>query len=324
MLAFVRSFEEAKINLREVDIFGLIPEKHLIRYCSVKDKITNYVFDNYSKPENYDFLLSLVKTIDKIERQKLNIDLNFLKSKLGQNKARKLYKNLSTMESYICYDAFKAKTGRLTTKKNSFPILTLNSEYRSVLKPNHDWFVELDFNAAELRTLLALSGKKQPTEDLHDWNVKNVYNNSLERKDAKERVFAWLYNHRSRDSFLSKVYDREIVKKKFWDGAQVKTIFDRQIVADEEHSVNYIIQSTTSDLFLKRMIEVAELLKGRKTNVAFSLHDSLVLDFSMEDKDILKDLINVFSDTELGKYKINLKAGKNFGNMVELNTTWMQ
>jgi len=324
MMAFVRSFEEAKIDLREVDIFNLIPEKHLIQYCNIKDRITSYVFDNYPKPENYDFLLSLVKAVDTIERQRLNIDLNFLKSKLGQNKARKLYKNLSNIESYIRYDAFKSKTGRLTTKKSSFPILTLDSSYRSVLKPNNDWFVELDFNAAELRTLLALSGEKQPTEDLHDWNVQNVYDGKLARKEAKERVFAWLYNPRARDSFLSKIYDRDIVKKKLWDGEHVKTIFGRQIEADEEHSVNYIIQSTTSDLFLKRMIEVARMLEGRRTNVAFSLHDSLILDFSVEDKGILKDLVNVFSDTDLGKYKINLKAGKSFGNMVELNTRWMQ
>tara|TARA_Y100000296_G_scaffold80029_1_gene104831 strand:- start:1815 stop:2279 length:465 start_codon:yes stop_codon:yes gene_type:complete len=154
--------------------------------------------------------------------------------------------------------------------------------------------------------------------------MENVYNNTLDRKEAKERVFAWLYNHKSSDHFLSRAYDREIVKNKFWDGENIKTIFDRQIKADEDHALNYIIQSTTSDLFLKRMIKITEILENKATNVAFSLHDSLILDFSTEDKDILRNLIDVFSDTDLGKFKINLKAGKNFGSMVELKTTWMQ
>jgi len=49
-----------------------------------------------------------------------------------------------------------------------------------------------------------------------------------------------------------------------------------------------------------------------------------VLDFSVEDKDILKELITVFASTDLGKFKVNLKAGKNFGNMVKLGESWTQ
>ena len=322
--AFIRAFKEAKININEIDIFESIPEKYLINYCNIKDKITEHVLKTYQRPENYDFLLTLLKTIDVIKNQNLNINSSSLKNKLGQFKTRKLYKALKNIKPHVSYDMFKTKTGRLTTIKNSFPILTLDKSHRSILEPNNDWFIELDFNAAELRTLLALSGKRQPTEDLHEWNMKNVYNNTLNRKEAKERVFAWLYNQRSNDYFLSRAYDREIVKNKFWDGENVKTIFDRQIPADGDHALNYIIQSTTSDLFLKRMIKIDEILKDKATTIAFSLHDSLVLDFSVEDKDILRNLIDVFSDTDLGKYKINLKAGKNFGSMVELKTTWKQ
>ena len=45
------------------------------------------------------------------------------------------------------------------------------------------------------------------------------------------------------------------------------------------------------------------------------IHDSLVLDFSLEDKKDLLEIIDVFSDTDLGKFKANVSIGKNFGNM---------
>tara|TARA_R100000008_G_scaffold86183_1_gene78281 strand:+ start:1450 stop:2658 length:1209 start_codon:yes stop_codon:yes gene_type:complete len=321
MKSYIRSFEKAKVDLRSHNIYSLIPEKFLIRYGEVKSQITDHVFENYPRPENYDFLLSLHKLLEQIKRQKLKINLQPLKNNLTTLRARKLYRNTY---SGVSYNLFGTKTGRLTTAKNSFPILTLNKEHRAILEPNNDWYVEMDFNAAELRTLLALSGKQQPREDIHEWNVKHVYQGHLTREQAKERIFAWLYNPGSEDHLSEGVYERESVLEKYWDGSHVKTFFDRKIEADEHHALNYIIQSTASDLFLRRMVQIGELLENRKTNIAFGVHDSLVLDFSAEDKDILKELINVFASTDLGKFKVNLKAGKNFGNMVKLGESWTQ
>ena len=75
------------------------------------------------------------------------------------------------------------------------------------------------------------------------------------------------------------------------------------------------MQSTTSDLLLKRAIDIFKLLKEKKSYVAFTLHDSLVIDMSLEDKHMLNDLVSTFENTDLGKYKVNVSAGKNFGDM---------
>ena len=83
--------------------------------------------------------------------------------------------------------------------------------------------------------------------------------------------------------------------------------------------MNYIIQSTAADLFLKQMIKVWELLKGKKSYIAFCLHDSLVIDFSEEDVNILKDLKKIFKNTDLGQFKVNVVAGKNYGKMAKLS-----
>ena len=45
------------------------------------------------------------------------------------------------------------------------------------------------------------------------------------------------------------------------------------------------------------------------------IHDSMVIDFDRNDKDLLEDLIKEFGNTDLGKFKVNASLGTNFGNM---------
>jgi len=314
--SFLISFRESKISLDDNCFFDLVPERFLLEYCSLKNGITEYVFENYNKPLNYNFLLELSVVLEDIKYNKLNLNLNNMD--LSSLASRKQFKKINNSSKRISYDISGTKTGRLTTSKNSFPILTLNKEYRGIIEPNNNWLVELDFNAAELRTILALLGKKQPKEDIHEWNAKNVYRGKLSRDEAKKRIFSWLYNPDSQDHLSSGEYDRESLLNKFWNGTHVHTMFNREIESDKYHALNYIIQSTSSDLFLKRMIEVHRLLENRKSFISFSMHDSLVIDLSVEDKDILNNICETFSQTDLGKYKINVSAGKNYAEMKKI------
>ena len=317
MRAFLRSFVEAKVDLNENCFFELVPERFLLEYCDLKNKITKHVLNNNLKPENYDYLLDLTKLLEKIKYQKLNVNLSALNNGSTNFQLRQWKKKLASIKPYIVYNIFGTKTGRLTTKKESFPVLTLAKDYRKVLEPNNDWFIELDFNAAELRTLLTLSGHEQPEEDIHKWNIKNIFKTKITRDEAKKKIFAWLYNPGMKH-IAEKVYNRESVLKKYWDGNQVQTIYNRMIPADQHHALNYIVQSTTSDLFLRRAIAVDKLLKNKKSQIAFCIHDSLVIDLSDEDRGCLLELVKEFSETELGIFKVNIQAGKNFGEMKEM------
>jgi len=175
----------------------------------------------------------------------------------------------------------------------------------------------MDYNAAELRVVMALLGKQQPKEDVHVWNMNNVFEGVRTREEAKKRIFAWLYNPKSQDHILNKEYDRGAVVKKHFTQGQVTTFFSRTIEADEHHALNYIIQSTAADLFLRQMIKVASALEGKKSTIAFCLHDSLVIDLHEEDKGLVHDLHDIFAETELGTFKVNVSCGKNFGQMRE-------
>ena len=315
--AYFRSFNEAKVDLNENCFFDLVPERFLLEFCEIKNKITETVLQNYEKPEDYEFMLNLTKVVESMKSKKLNIDVSNIKTRLFEFKARQWNDKVVKGSPYISYDIYGTKTGRMTTKKNSFPILTLPKEYRSVIKPTNDWFVELDFNAAELRTLLSLAGREQPEGDIHNWNIENIFKENMSREKAKKSIFAWLYNPSMKHP-AEKVYNRTSVLDKHWDGDKIQTIYGREIEADKHHALNYVIQSTTSDLFLRRMIDVHEILKNKKSHIAFCVHDSLVIDLDNEEKDMIPEIKKIFSDTELGNFKVNLSAGKDYGTMKEL------
>lgn len=315
MKAFLRAFTTAKINLKDVCLFQTIPESFLFEWCDIKNRISHYTFENNEKPTNYDFLLDLTKLVEKIKYQKLNIDSSALKSELGAYRSRAFLKKLNKIDPHVHYNIFGTVTGRLTTKNGSFPILTLDKKHRRVLKPNNDLFIELDFNAAELRTFISLSGQEQPQQDLHIWNIENVFRGTGTREEAKTRLFAWLYNPNSEDHLLNQAYDREKLLKETWKDGKIITKFDRIIEVDERRALNYLIQSTSSDLFLRQMIKIDKILENTKSYIAFSLHDSLVIDICKEDKHLLPRITEVFGDTLFGKYLVNVSVGKNYGEM---------
>ena len=314
--AYIKSFITSQISLNENCFYDLVPKAFLLEWCYTKDMICQHVFENYKKPNNYDYTLDLIKVVDEIKHTRLNIDKEGLS--LYRTKHRKFSQTLKRIDPYCKFNVWGTKTGRLTTIKNSFPILTLDKEFRSILKPKNDYFVELDFNAAELRTLLSLQGRTQPEGDIHEWNIENIFSGQLTRDQAKKRIFAWLYNPESHDPLCEHAYGRESVVQKYFTQGHVTTFWNKVIPSERRTALNYIIQSTCAENVLRQMIKISNYLKGAKSYVAFPIHDSIVLDLSVEDKEKLPELLNIFSDTELGKFKVNVSVGKDFGNLKKL------
>jgi len=311
--AFIKSFATSRVSLDNNCFFDLVPRKFLMEFCHIKNQICEHVFENYKRPKNYDYLVSLVEIIEDMKYRRLNLNTkNLSMFKAGH---RKFAQNLNKIEPSCKFNIYGTKTGRLTTSPKSFPILTLKKEFRCVIEPHNDYFVELDFNAAELRTFLSLQGERQPEGDLHEWNIKNIFQGSITRDEAKKRIFAWLYNPESDDRLCTLAYDRESVVQKYFTQGQVTTFWNKVIPSEERTALNYIIQSTCAENVLRQMIKVSNYLKGCKSYVAFPIHDSVVLDLSVEDKEKIPEIIDIFSDTALGKFKVNVGVGQNFGNL---------
>ena len=314
--AVIKSCNEVKLDLDEICIYEVMPRHLLTSWAQIKTEICENIFKNYKKPQNYEQMLKITKVIADIKHRRLNIDPSKITRITVQDK--NVYKLITENSSFVDYDMTKTVTGRLSTKKGSFPVMTLAKKYRSVITPTNDWLYELDFNACELRVALALLGHKQPKEDLHNWNLSNVFTRAKDRDNAKKRIFSWLYNPKSKDDKVSRIYDREKLKTLHYLDNKVITPFGRKIECDEDHSVNYLVQSTAADMVFEQMYKVWEFLKDKKSFIKFCNHDSIMIDLHIDDQFDVNNIKKLFSDTRFGNFRINCFGGKNWAEMKRL------
>ena len=327
LLAFERSLRIAKVDRSDNCIYDLTPSRFLIEFCEVKNEITKYVLKNYERPKRYSFLLKVCQMLEDISNRRLNINRKHLQAHLRTEKTKPIVKRLLGTTPYIKYNQFGTKTGRLTTRTDSFPILTLKKSLRTAIEPTNDYFVELDFNGAEVRVLMGMLGMDQPLEDVHQFHKDTVFRGSATREAVKTAFFAWLYGSRSAASSsegetLREFYDKGKILKEYWDGKKVCTPFQKEIDdVDEHHALNYIVQSTTAELTLLQAMKVDYLLRTQssKSKLSCIIHDAIVLDFNKEDEHLLPKIKSLMSSTKFGEFKINISSGNNLGSLKEFS-----
>jgi len=288
----------SKVELDKVCFYDLIPDHTLKKYFSLRELAMKNIVKTIIKKSDYSILHKAHVLTENISKQ--TVDFNNLNRK-------------------ILYNIFGSATGRLTTKKGSVPVLTLKKEQRKLLKPQNDVFVELDFNAAEIRMLMALSGREQPEGDIHEWVVKNVFNGAIERSRAKVELFAWLYNPSSSKSQFDKIFSREIFRDFYsFENESLTTPFGRVLQVKERKAQNYLLQSTTSDQVVENAYNIQKMLNNTKSTIAFTLHDSIILDMSKKDATMLKEVKRQFEQTRWGPFSSTCKIGRDFGSLKEL------
>ena len=298
MLAQGKAAATAKIDLTEECFFDLLPEHQLTKWFKMREQALHSLHKSTKREDDYDILHKAHVLTAEIGRQ----DLMF-EGKKGR----------------VQYNIFGSATGRLTTKKGSVPIMTLKKEDRHKITPQNDAFVELDLNAAEVRTLMALSGREQPQEDIHAWVTENVFNGEIERSKAKVELFAWLYNPSSSESRFDEFFSRLIFRDFFAPEDQVLTTpFGRRLAVDERKAQNYLLQSTTSDIVIQNAYKIMKMLKGKKSQIAFTLHDSIIIDMCKKDAIMLRKIKEQFEETPWGPFMSTCKIGKTFGDLKDL------
>ena len=320
MKAFRRAFEIAKIDFREHCFFDIVPHDFLESFLDLKNKITQHVFENFEKPPTYNHLVEVEKLLYKIRYQDLNISNKGCRPLFINTATRHAAKKILNGSKFIDYNIFGTKTGRLTTHIGSFPVLTMKKDLRMLVKPTNDWFISLDYNGAEARTVLGLLGIKQPSYDVHEWNIDNMFKSLgiVDRDQAKTAFFAWLYNPNS-DKIKDSIYDRESLLEQNYDGDFVKTIFGRKMRINKERALNYLIQSTTADLVNERAVAIDRFLEDKKSFVSHIIHDELVIDIPNDEKYLIPELKEMFSQNRLATFRTNLQAGQDYYNLGELN-----
>ena len=321
--SFKRSLKIAGVSLQENCFYDLVPKRFLIEYCEVQNTIASFVETKIKKPKRYKFYKFVHMMLRDMTENRIALDKRFLKSFASHPKLRNQSQKILESSCRVDYNQFGTKTGRLTCRPGSFPILTLGKDLRAAIQPRNDYFVELDFNGAEIRTLLGILGKEQPLNDIHEFNISSVFQQPMTREQAKVSFFAWLYGAKSAVSpevkqTLKGFYDADLLLEKYWDGKRVITPFGKKIEnVSEHHALNYIIQSTAAELVLKQAVKIHHLLELKKvqTRLSFLVHDSIILDVKKEDEYLLKGVLSLFETTPFGKFKVNIQKGLNLGTM---------
>ena len=313
--AFHKSFLTAKVDLRDNCFFDLVPEQVLLTYYSHLNKLCQTIDEDFEKNNLYYHLRDCHELLEEISSNVMNINLGSFKKKISSKQDIDLLNRASNKRN-IFYNLFGTKTGRLTNKKNSFPILTLPKKFRECIEPNNNLLLEFDLNSAEARTFLNLIDFDMKG-DIHAYNAEHVFN-GIPREEAKVKFFSWLYDLNKTNIFLDQEYDRQYIIEKFYDGESIETPFERKIECPREKVINYSLQSITNDVVLEGAVKIRKLLKDKTSNVYFLLHDSIVLDFCREDIEIIPEIISIFKNTKVGSYDLNMRSGSNFGTMKEI------
>ena len=318
--SFINAAMNAKMKIDEFCLFDIVPEQHLKHYCEVKNQICEWIFDNCERPQNHDFIVDLQNMANDISKRPILIDQErLLKHSHNDMKAKSLRNFLGGENKAILYDVWGSKTGRLATKTGSFPIMNLKKELADVVIPKNNIFVQFDLNGAEIRTLLSLSTGTHPPEDIHEWNMKNVYRGIGTRDKAKKRFFAWLYNPNSQDYLTERHYNKTKVLKKFYSNGEIYTPFGRKIQTDDFHALNYLLQSTSSDNCMRQAVKIHKFLKHTNSFVHSVIHDSLTIDLDLNDRHMLPQIQEIFEDTQLGWFKSSVHVGHNMKDMLEVS-----
>lgn len=314
--AILKSFRITKVPLNEYCFYENIPDSFIFHMGEIKDEVSRYILENFERPENYNHLLGIKRLTHYISEREINLSIpsNVFEKDILDFRVRVAGKNR------IFYDHKGTKTNRFTCRPTSFPILNMSKKFRSYIKPNNDFLLEFDMNAAEIRVALSILGHNvEEVSDIYEWVNKEYFDGKLEREDVKKRLISWLYGKKDSDECLDAYIDKSYFIDNYYDtkNASITTPFGRRIACDEEHAVNYLLQSTSADIVHYAAYRIMDFLVARKakTRIYFTVHDSVVLDVCKEEKDLMFDCFEIFSNTPLGKFEVNIKKGRNYGDL---------
>lgn len=221
------------------------------------------------------------------------------------------------------YDPLSSSTGRLTVK-SGLNILTLPRDFRRLLRPKHGKLLQVDFTALEPHTLRCFSGVAAGSDDIY---AEVGAGSGVERDIVKVAVMSACYGM-SRNTFRSKY--RQIPRAaEFFDKIRnalgvlaleriievndsadgILNGFGRPIKCDQAAWVSHFVQSTAVDVACQGFNSVIDRLEssGAHFSPHFLIHDSLILDVSLEHMSFLNKIVDEGFTLESKNYRFPMK-----------------
>ncbi len=313
---FYNKFENNK-NINKIIPISKIYE----HYENVFDKILPVT--KYKVPSGYDFYNTTATNVFYlIEQQGLGIIYNAFVDLFNPRNPIFNIKDNKVLTSYNLYNA----TSRPTNSYNSinFAAIPHNDSHRRTFTPQNDYFVEFDFDGYHLRLLCDQINYPLTVESAHKQLAKHYFGTEDitedQYKEAKQINFHAIYGkipkkHKNLEVFklikqyIDSLWSNFEGKGMILDPISNKPFTEQLKRMNPAKLMNYSMQSLETSRNILILKEVLRFLKDKKTKIALYTYDSVLFDFSKEEKNILEDLENVLSED--GKYPVKFKFSEN-------------
>ncbi len=290
--------------------------KHYESAECLYDQVKPY-FGVESNLEHYN---DLSKAYKYVEEQGLAVSVDF-EEKFGVDNQQLFKKESVVYSSYNLYNL----TSRPTNAYNGVNFLAIpkKGEYREKLVPKNDFFVEFDFDSYHLRLIAKIIGFEVQRESLHTHLGKHYFQKDEltdeEYSESKKITFRQLYGgiesqyeniefFSNLKQYIEKQYARYTVGMAYElpSGRVIK--YSRDI--NKLKLFNYIVQNYETLENVKRILQLKDMLSGKKTQVVLITYDAFLIDFDVNDgKETLSDIkIILQSDSMI----VNHKYGKSY------------
>lgn len=257
--------------------------------------------------------------------------------KVDKKRTEKYFKDKRFVDkndfSYPSYNLFASTAGRPScTNVINYLALNKHKGERSsfISRFGKDGFLlEIDYNASHvilLAELLNYKFKEYPYKEIKD-EIYNKYNNDIEISDIKREVFMYMYsdakNAYPEIDFFNKI---EEYKNDLWYVYQTQNYLEcpeskRKIkdISNKGKCLNYLMQGIEVDRGILTLKNINRLLEDYQSKVILYVYDSFIFDININDgKKFLNELSLIISNNN--RYPITLKIGKDYNNMIKIET----
>ena len=307
---YYRKFPQTKVN-------KMIPiGKHLERCNNKYNEIIGYTSRKTNKYVNN----ILLPTLYKLEQNGLKFNDKFDNYFTLKNKKYSIKDN----HIYGWYNPFTT-TGRPVNNFNGINFVGLKHDNgeRDSFEPDNDFFVEMDYDGYHPRLIGDIVGFL--FEDNVHTTLAQIYFKSKkitpqQYKESKTLTFRQIYGgidktnlhhpfFRKTQDFINIIWE-EFNKKGYIDVGSYKIKKDDYPKIHAQKLFNYYIQATETETNIRKIKDIQNYLKGKKTRLVLYVYDAFIFDFSKKDgKQTLLDIENILSE----KFPVKLKTGIHYG-----------
>jgi hypothetical protein len=306
-------------------------------YIPKLTKAHNYFYNLYINQYELNTLIPIVKHYEVCEENYKNFNLN-TSNLFYNNKASivfnmleysgikvdptlyKQYFNKDTDDYIYTHYNLNTTTTRPSNTFGGINFSALNKENgeRTCFIPRNDIFLEMDISAYHPTLLANLLGYTFDSDDIHG-DFAKMYN--VDYAKAKEITFKQIYGGVWKE-YENLEFFRKITAytDQLWDEfnyrGQITCPISGHVYRSSELEnmnpqklLNYVLQNLETANNVNILWEIFKILRKKNTKLVLYVYDSFLFDVDRTEKDILKEILDIFSKYKL---QVKFKTGTNY------------